>query len=109
MPQQSILNFMPAAPFKSLKKTLIQVSVTFFSMTFDYSLLTVLEPKSAPRLGDQARRRGWFPVVAAGMRGCAVRAVGWGWGEDAGREEVLVPVQLQRACVWKLGFMFFIV
>lgn len=27
--QQSILNFMPAAPFKSLKKTLIQVSVTF--------------------------------------------------------------------------------
>lgn len=74
MPQQSILNFMPAAPFKSLKKTLIQVSVTFFLNDLRLFTLTVLEPKlAAPDLGTKGEPRGGFPDSgeAAGMR-CAV-------------------------------------
>lgn len=82
--QQSILNFMPAAPFKSLKKTLIQVSVAFLKWPFMIHV-TVLQWWLEPLRWRGVETKGWISAVAASLQNDLSGHCGWGgvgWQEE---------------------------
>lgn len=84
LPQQSILNFMPAAPFKSLKKTLIQVSVAFLKWPFMIHV-TFLQWWLEPLRWRGVETKGWISAVAASLQNGLSGHCGWGgvgWQEE---------------------------